>query len=1388
MPNNSIFKERQTEKIPLNTEGEIVPILPEKIDEQKRDVTAFQTILSYLLSGSTEVAINEDYLDSLTSSSRSQGLEYPIRKGDGSTSGYTTRRVTNGTLRDGDIRAAVVTINKEQAEFFKKLLVESRVIENELEETSRSIRAFETILSYLLSVSTEVAINEDYLDSLTSSSRSQELKYPIRTGDGSSSGYTTRRVTNGTLRDGDIRAAVVTINKEQAEFFKKLLVESRVIENELEETSRSIRAFETILSYLLSVSTEVAINEDYLDSLTSSSRSQELKYPIRTGDGSSSGYTTRRVTNGTLRDGDIRAENVRLSQNDLPRLKEILKYSKDTSQAISKNFIIYIKALLENVDSAKQEELLDTLQAIFAEDGRLEELDILIPSINEFIEFYKFRKFQIEILQELNRNISIEQIQLLIIRIQTYEYKNNETAAGVDDLLKRAIKKKDNIYISQSLVFITQLGAITESTQATRLVNTLINSLDNIENIQIRGILTNLAQKRELALIRRRLYQEIREKKTPEQIFVAFEEYQSVNRPSVDVNNFDYTEILGSYIDNAVEISRELRELDLERLSYFIRLRFGEKSFDEVIASIDAIPLTSDKARVIKIQLLQFYRKYLTENNITEFNERFGNEINRILEEEKKRGFQSAELGKNKESFAYLRERFRESILPLFSFLRSNPETSSATEPYYERTNQGYYRIITKILQKQREERGQELTEEEKKYLESVELLSLFNPMMVACLRSARELSRNYLEYFFTSKSRKTQTELIRRQEEEPGEVVYYPLVQIGLGPNGLASLGEIARNNPDLSSRMLTIDAGSQPGGPFAIPGGPAWRLNSASSRGIGRVIPDSPESLGTDQKDTIRFYGSPLRTNPGERIKNQEVRLGGDINTTVDYFPVLSDFSGGRYPSNDELGLLLSMQASVLVNNLCLETKVLKVERNNNPDIKGTKIVTLEITTPEGKRIVKISTDAVFVATGLGEPTYGIKLQGSEAERIIKESRDLKFPKISTTLESFRYFVSTSKNPELNPREETIVIWGGGNSADTLIEYIGELFSSNNPNVRNITKIYVITKQDLSTRPRYAQIRDLRSRNGQGNLVEIISSRVEDVDYVSTQQDVKDRKIRFFDKEGKVILDSNGREIRADYGIAATGFRSTVDQIFSDFIPEGETRIKRTDITLPTNNRVPVAESVENDPTIVFLGTASDPKFQLLAKLRQLPKEAREALLRNGAENAVAIGFRAPDVQAAVNIFLNSFDVDELLTEVPIKETLDLTKEITGLFQDLQVPVILSREEIAQIEPNRDSLDEVNNFIFCQFALNLGEIKTDNPLEIELDISLNDGSFKISPAKKGEEMPAEVSKLLGFLNDVYIQKSIFSYLNGFRKSKSLRLNIKIRNGKIDFQNTYLE
>ena len=51
---------------------------------------------------------------------------------------------------------------------------------------------------------------------------------------------------------------------------------------------------------------------------------------------------------------------------------------------------------------------------------------------------------------------------------------------------------------------------------------------------------------------------------------------------------------------------------------------------------------------------------------------------------------------------------------------------------------------------------------------------------------------------------------------------------------------------------------------------------------------------------------------------------------------------------------------------------------------------------------------------------------------------------------------------------------------------------------------------------------------------------------------------------------------------------------------------------------------------------------------KLLQLPEDARKALQRNAVNGGeVAIGLRAPDTQAAVNIWLNTLNINVLESE---------------------------------------------------------------------------------------------------------------------------------------------
>jgi hypothetical protein len=579
------------------------------------------------------------------------------------------------------------------------------------------------------------------------------------------------------------------------------------------------------------------------------------------------------------------------------------------------------------------------------------------------------------------------------------------------------------------------------------------------------------------------------------------------------------------------------------------------------------------------------------------------------------------------EAFRHVKERFQSVLEPLVESYRRDPRTNGEISRIVPQDEL----LDTSIIQYKRIEeleKQRQLSRTEKDYFTSTELLSRVGDSLVALARADFIGTSMYLKNHFERLSKATVESL------KDGD--YFPLTLIGLGPHGLIALGEIVRKNPQLASQMLIVDSEAQPGGPFAIPNGPAWELNSANLRG-SRMLPDPPER---DEERTIRSYGSPERWYPGERtIRRQDIRAGS-INKLIDWLPDSDDLSYGRYPNNEELDLMLSLQASVTAKQLALQTRLLGVEPvAQNRGERGNKLSTLKINTNDDERVVKLRTDSVIVASGLGEPYYGFDIKGKRAERVIEESKKQEgLKKASTTLEAFRSLADRARKKPTPGLGETIAVYGIGDSALTLIEYFGGLFKGENPDIRNIEKIYLIGTGDLSKRPRYARICELLADEGRGNLVTNIKTRVSDFTFDGTMDPIEERKVILFDTSNNPITDENGRVLQVDNLIAATGFKPTLDRVFAPYLRAGERlNDKVVPFTLPTNPKVSVAETLPQDSSVLFVGTASSPRFNE-EKLSQLPLGARNELSKVDSGNLVAIGFRGPDTQAAINIFLSS------------------------------------------------------------------------------------------------------------------------------------------------------
>lgn len=460
------------------------------------------------------------------------------------------------------------------------------------------------------------------------------------------------------------------------------------------------------------------------------------------------------------------------------------------------------------------------------------------------------------------------------------------------------------------------------------------------------------------------------------------------------------------------------------------------KPYEEVRRSIDALPEDTDDERDFRERIFREYSLYLQQNNPNTYQKNIAEPLLAKERQWQKNTFRPAPIGpKNREAFRYLHRRFESVFKPLVGTFSEDSVLGPIMEKFLEverdidgtiiSNNQAVYTQRIKELQKQRW-----LTKIELSYLKTVEYISLFNPYLVALANADLSIVWEFLHHHFDSISQET------RETIEDDD--YYPAILIGTGPQGITALGEITRNFPNLTGNMLIVDDARLPGWPFAVPNGRAWELNSANRRWKpGYTLPTKPPDEITEIA-TVRAYGSSVgRRYPGERENGADIRQWS-INSTVDYMLTPDDISTARYPTNEDEAVVLQMQLAMMTEKIALSTRVVKVEPSLDPSKLGDKIVTLEIRYPQGKKeIKKIRTDAIIDSSWLWSPSYGFELSGTRAEKILANKNEKRFPRLSTTLEAFNAF-SDKSTEKYSPGKE-IVIYGSGNSCETLLEYIG-------------------------------------------------------------------------------------------------------------------------------------------------------------------------------------------------------------------------------------------------------------------------------------------------------------------------------------------------------------
>lgn len=623
----------------------------------------------------------------------------------------------------------------------------------------------------------------------------------------------------------------------------------------------------------------------------------------------------------------------------------------------------------------------------------------------------------------------------------------------------------------------------------------------------------------------------------------------------------------------------------------------------------------------------------------------FAEEIS-VIRAKGNESFVNPDLGENVRAAQYSRDRFKQTLGPALGVMRNdaNSKLTETVESNLSQENRNRVVMDPELLRQRRAEDGvqTELTPAEDRFLRSVRLLSKTNPYLVAMIRADRAFASVYI--------RRALEKISRRTHETLTDGSYTPLLVIGTGPAALTSIGEITRQNPALMEQALVVDKAARAGGPFSVDG-KAWGLNSANQSMKSRFLGDAP-LYPEDDESSITYYGDPTRWIPGQRSRKSPQKRRGDINTLASFSARVDDISDELYPDNENLTLILQGQMCISVTNYAAETEVLRVRPADEDSIggKGNKIATIRITDADGtQRVIDIRTDAIITASGGGEAFYGFPLEGTRAERIVDDSKQQEeaVPNVCTSLEAFKAFVSRYETDHLSGLGKQLVIYGKGNSLDTLLEYIIATFSGENSrSIKEIVeKIVVIAPgapkdaRDylFNKRTRYARVAEEIDRAGLEKLITFVDARVGDYDYIDDSVPVAERKMAIYDETGRRITLPNGQPIEADNIIAATGFKKDGDAIFERDYKAGSDGLFEP-LVLPTNKDIPVAEVLAADPTIMRVGVSgktSLSKEELLEIAKRSP-EAAKALTRVGAVNFVAIGVQGRRTEAATNILL--------------------------------------------------------------------------------------------------------------------------------------------------------
>ncbi len=1020
---------------------------------------------------------------------------------------------------------------------------------------------------------------------------------------------------------------------------------------------------------------------------------------------------------------------------------------------------------LQNRGAQRLRQLLEARKSQAQTTTEINEVSRCETVINTALSQVSRTRAQVRLLVNTEQASTISELQQVLTQSIDYEEKDLDDAAMTNDVKVCLAVRKTSLETRRALSLITEPG---------RAIDAILGS-DKPNDDRFTALLENLYQV-ELGNFQLAGYRILLDPRATRQNLEDFIDTIPARRRA---GTFDY-------IEQAVRIEDALQQdgetTILSRAVVRVLSNFGRSQPAEIITQIQA-SFNQPGDEVIAMAVLDRYKAYIAARRGSQpnnYNFLFSEEVSAIKEELSPTYDFNEGLGNNKQAARYLAERFKKVFKPIVDAFRNDEDTKGIEDYLADGVNGEVIKRQNYLINVERLRSQRALSEIEENYLKSVELLSLFNPYLVGLANTDPGILSVYLKNHFDVLDGDTFDSI------SDGD--YFPFVQIGLGAEGLISAGEVVRKRPDIAGQTLFIDAG-EIGGPFAVPDGPAFGLNSANKFGFEYTLPALNAEIETR---TVRAYGSPLRWYPGERNRADSLREGS-INMSVDYLPAADDISDGRYATNEDEALALKMQAAMLVHKLLIRTMVVD-EYLVDDDGLGNKIIVLERQNIDGTITQrKVRTDAAILPTGLGSPNFGFPFKGSSAEAVFNRSKEITatggFPIFDTPLSIFSALVG--REGKRAAPGKVFVVYGGGNTTDTFVANLGRIFETGNKMIRNIEKVYVVTDRDLSKRPRYAAAQDLLARNGQANLLEIVPTRVSGVAFSRSRSGKQDKLVLFAGNAN--IRNRKGEIIEADTVVPATGFTQDIDRLLSKVTGTSKRADRETVLrsqTLPTDPRIAVADRLINDAGQLIIGTASRTGFKGAgtAKFNQLPIDAREALLRNGAENAVAIGFRGPDTQAATRLF-----IEERGEQLPVEALAGLA--LPSVVDDVSVEIMprtktTVRGVYVDNAKLRNNVEGGSPILTSLVLYELGTIKArfngksyTGTTKITITPEEDDGGYSIlSTIAPAEEWAA---KLVANSNFVLYGRDAIRRRKG---GTALELVVSFKYGRIDPTQTYVQ